>query len=353
MKRNGSTSEITPAPPRLVVNGRAIHGWFSEAVRVVNLIEEEAGGILGGRLSTRKYRLKQWQFFLINAPECVFGLAVVDTGYVGNSFCWVFDKASNRLTEKNALYPLAKGVTVSGSSVRGVSHAKGKGVDVTITNRYEAGARVLEGRFPEGRGGPAIQFDLRVTDLPLEKQPMVVSWPLTEARSALAHKIGAMPVEGEILVGGKRYEVPAEHSMAAMDHTQGYFGTTTKWNWACFGGVSDWGTRIAVDVDAVRNGSDTNRNCFIWFDDELIRLSAVTFEYKQAAHDWRIRSADGRLDVAFHPFAVRRDQLKAGLIAYDFEQPIGTFTGTAVDDDDRVHTLEHFWGVSEVHTARW
>lgn len=353
MAPSAPNDKAVPAPSRLITAGKATHGWFSEAIRVANLADEDIGGMLG-RPSLRKLRLKKWQFFLIDAPECLAGVAVVDAGYVGNAFAWVFDKARTTLEERNALYPFGGGLEVSTSSVRGVTRVEGKGVEFTITNRYEDGVRTLQGRFPARGTHGAIEIEARVSDPPLERPPMVVAWPVGENRTACTHKIGGLAVTGTIRVGEREYAVPAGQSTAAMDHTQGYFAYHTYWNWASFSALSDWGTRIAVDVDLVKNGAGTmNRNCFVWFDRQLVRMPAVTFEYAQPAHDWRITSSDGRLDLRFHPLAVRRDHLDHLPFGYDFSQPIGTFTGTAVDTDDCIHQITNAWGVAEEHSARW
>ena len=342
-----------PAPSRLVTNGRAAHGWFSEAIRVPNLADEEIGGFCG-RPAMRRLRLKQWQFFLIDGPECIAGVAVVDAGYVGNAFAWVFDKARNALEERNALFPFGGGVTVSSSSVRGTTRVEGKGVDLTITNRYDDGVRTLQGRFPAQGSHGAIEFDLRIADPPLERPPMVVAWPVAEKRTAIAHKIGGLQVNGSIRSAERRYEISGETATASMDHTQGYFTYHTYWNWASFSALSDWGMRVVVDVDLVKTAAGTmNRNCFVWFDRQLVRLSSVAFEYSQAAHDWRLKSNDGRLDLRFHPLGVRRDRLEHLPIGYDFVQPIGVFSGTLVDNDDAVHAISNAWGVAEEHTATW
>ncbi len=354
MAKNTPLDTPIPAPSRLVTGGKASHGWFSEAMRVANLADEEIGGAMG-RGSLRRLRLKQWQFLLIDTPECIAGVAAVDAGYVGNAFAWVFDKARNVLEERNALFPFGGGVTVAASSVRGTTRVEGKGVDLTLTSRYEDGVRTLQARFPARGTHGALEFDLRVADAPTGRPPMVVAWPVAAQRTALAHKIGGLPVKGTIRVGDRRYEATEETSTASMDHTQGYFTYHTYWNWASFSGVSDWGTRVVVDVDLVKTaaGKAMNRNCFVWFDRQLVRLPPVTFEYAQPAHDWRLKSADGRLDLRFHPLGVRRDRLEHLPIGYDFVQPIGVFSGTLVDPDDVVHAVSNAWGVAEEHTARW
>lgn len=353
MASNDPHARPVPAPSRLVTAGKAVHGWFSEAVRVPNLIDEEFGGFYGRR-ALRRLRLKQWQFFLLDAPECIAGVAVVDAGYVGNAFAWVFDKARGTLEERNALFPFGGSVEVSASSVRGVTRVQGKGVDVTITNRYEDGVRTLQARFPSRGTHGAIELEAQISDSPLERPPMVVAWPVGENRTAYAHKIGGLAAKGTIRVGDREYDVPAGQGTASMDHTQGYFVYRTYWNWASFSALSDWGTRIVVDVDLVKNGPGTlNRNCFVWFDRQLVRMPAVVFEYTQPAHDWHLKSSDGRLDLRFHPLAVRRDHLDHLPIGYDFSQPIGTFSGTVVDDDDCIHRITNAWGVAEEHSARW
>jgi hypothetical protein len=345
-------SPVSP-PSHLSAGQPCAHGWYDAPVPVVDLDAAPIGGLAARAAWLSRMRTKRWQFFLIDAPACVFGLAVVDTGYMGNTFAYVFNKADGRLREHNELSPLGRGVRVAAPSRRDDSFVSLARVDVRIENRPEEGRREIVGRFEATKAAPELTFKLVVHDEPAARAPMIVCWPVGRRRSAYVHKNGGMPVEGEIRIGDEIHVVSLEHGRANMDHTIGFLGYRTYWRWASGSATSDEGVRLAFDVDLVRNNGRINRNCFMWFDERIERLSEVRFDFDVPDRPWHIHSTDGRLDLQFEPRGQRVDRLETGLLAYDFTQPLGVFTGTLIDAQGHSHRLPETWGVAEEHYARW
>jgi hypothetical protein len=289
----------------------------------------------------------------VDTPECFLGVAVVQAGYVGNAFAYVLDKATLALEEHEAIFPLGQGVLVAASTLEGVSWAHRAGVEVNVHHRGAAGHRRVMGRFSCSRGAAPLDFDLRLADTPAQRVPAVVAWPVPGGRTAYTHKVDGLPAEGTIRVGQRVFRVEPQRCRGSMDHTRALMDYRTYWNWAAFSAVSDRGLPVAVNLDLVQNGGSINRNCFVWFGRRLLRAPLVHFEYGEPMSEWTLRTPDGRLNLRFHPQAVRRGSIQAGVIASRFVQPIGTFNGTLTTPEGDTHLVDQAWGVTEEHHARW
>jgi hypothetical protein len=68
---------------------------------------------------------------------------------------------------------------------------------------------------------------------------------------------------------------------------------------------------------------------------------------------WQVTTDDGRIDLWFEPSGVRRERLNAWLIASNFRQYIGTFSGTVRDEAGNSIPVDGLRGLMEDHFARW
>jgi hypothetical protein len=63
---------------------------------------------------------------------------------------------------------------------------------------------------------------------------------------------------------------------------------------------------------------------------------------------WRVRSADGSVDLSFAPEGYRAQNIDLKLISSRYVQPFGTFSGTLGGV-----AIADVAGVTEDHVARW
>ncbi len=88
----------------------------------------------------------------------------------------------------------------------------------------------------------------------------------------------------------------------------------------------------------------------VWIDGEPQPAGPVTFSFDARAPllDWRVRSADGRVDLTFHPEGYRAQTIDLKLIRSAYLQPFGVWSGSV-----NGVAIEGLAGVAEDHQARW
>ena len=110
----------------------------------------------------------------------------------------------------------------------------------------------------------------------------------------------------------------------------------TAWRWSAGAGVASSGAAVVWNlVEGLHDGSPSERT--VWVDGEPHEVGPQPF-------DGLARVGD----LEFTATATRAKRENYLVIASDYEQPFGTFTGTLP-----VAGPLHGWGVMERHEALW
>lgn len=125
-----------------------------------------------------------------------------------------------------------------------------------------------------------------------------------------------------------------------LDESAGHHARHTAWTWSCGAGVIDDGREVWWNlVDGVHDGPQHSERA-VWVDGVPRPAGPVAFAADLSA-------VDG-LRFAEQARRARHDDF--GLLASDYEQPFGTFSGSLPAG---AGALREGWGVMERHTARW
>ena len=93
----------------------------------------------------------------------------------------------------------------------------------------------------------------------------------------------------------------------------------------------------------------------LWIDGGPCSVGPVRFDFEPSAPlaPWRVRSADGSLDLTFQPEGYRAQSLDLKLVISKYLQPFGVFSGQVTTVSGERLVLDFLPGVTEDHTARW
>lgn len=328
------TSPLPPAPQRLLrADGTPDFGLYSGSVVEAGFARlEDAPGPLQRRLMEKK-----WQYLFLATPEMMLALAVIDCGYLSSGICAVFDRGSRRLLvdDNPVLPPLCAQV--------GEEPADGMSARL-MGPRMKARLQRAGGRISVQASWAHADIDL-LLDASRAPAPITAIAPVgPKGRFDLTQKTVLVPAEGEVRAGNVRFPVRGE--LAGLDYTHGLLARETAWRWA-FGGGRAGSHLVAFNFsDGFLKGEGEN---VAWIDGEPQAVGPVHISLPQtAAGPWRVQSADGRVDLAFHAEGQRSQTVDLKLIRSRYLQPFGTFAGTL--DGIAVEALP---GVTEDHEARW
>jgi uncharacterized protein DUF2804 len=147
------------------------------------------------------------------------------------------------------------------------------------------------------------------------------------------------PVRAQGTVAGRRVAL-----RGLIDDSAGYHARRTEWRWCAGVGEADDGTALAFNIVAGVHDAPVGSERTLWVDGAARELPPATFADDLSA----VSFPDGAV-LAFSEETrrVRSDDFK--IMASDYVQPFGTFSGT-LPEGVRV---ARGWGVMERHDVRW
>ncbi len=328
-------SPLPPAPAQLVsADGAPQFGLYAGAIGDAAISRlKDPPGILQRRLMEKK-----WQYAFVATPEMMLSIAVIDCGYLSTGICALFDRGGRRLLidDNPVLPPLCAQVRdepADGMSARLV----GPRIDARL---QRAGGRVSI-RAKWAHAVIDLMLDANRAPAPIS----AVGDAGAQGRFDFTQKTVLVPAEGEVRAGNVRFAVQGE--LAGLDYTHGLLARETAWRWA-FGCGRSGPHLVAFNFsEGFLGGAGENA---VWIDGDPQAAGPVAFSFTPQApmSAWRVRSADGSVDLSFAPEGYRAQNIDLKLISSRYVQPFGTFSGTlggiAVAD---------LPGVAEDHAARW
>ncbi len=334
---------IQSAPRELIDHDGCIRtGIYSSPIENLNYLDFR---IPGTRETVPPSRIKRWEYIGIVSEDFIIGGAIVSLHFLGNVFCYIFDRRKKSLRQYSAIAPLCRGIDFSSNGASGrILYEKGKS-RVLIENDRGSGRHRMELAF-DG-------FDL-TAELKDNGQPLVYASRVGHKGFNYTLKTAGLPAEGTLQVAGKKYVLGMPEAFGVIDFTTGSLARETFWNWASGGGRDAAGNIIGINFVQGINETGVTENAF-WIEGRVVKTDTLTFSYDDLniLAPWRIRSWDGKVDLAFAPEGERHEDLDLFLIASKFHQPFGSFSGALTDDAGVAHILENFSGFTEEHFARW
>ncbi len=326
-------------------NGRFTPGVIDHVVDEINYLDYDLRTVMDRPRSrlARRWRFNQFQFVSAMGPSWVFGMALVDLKLVANGFFYLFDFETGALHERSFVQPFARGSRIDPHPEQGTaSFTKG---EASLRVNAAAGGRNVSVSAPGG-----IRVDLEIKD---DHDPLRLVCPAGYNGWVFTRKSAGLPVEGEIRWDHRIWRCGPE-TRASVDWSCGFMRRETAWNWASMAGTQADGRALGLNLAAGVNETGMTENA-LWLDGRCIRVGTARFEFDRyrPGADWYVSTDDGRVALQFTPSGVRREKLNALVLASNFRQFIGTFTGFVRDDAGNKIPVDGLRGLMEDHYARW
>ncbi|MEQ6291283.1 DUF2804 domain-containing protein [Vogesella sp. GCM10023246] len=325
---------LPAAPPRLV-HERGIPA-FGMYRGIVPELSWHALQLPLGRRLTRKLHHKRWQYAAFAHADYFIGVAVVDVGWAGSAFAYLFDRRRGTLLASFD----ATGLPLL--STRLEDRAFG---DAT----FRRGSDCIAFRH----AGQRLELTINTRELKLAAHIALPAADSVLAAIAPAnwqahatHKSGALHCSGFAECGGERWLLDGCH--ASLDASNGLLARDTRWQWA-----SAHAGPLGFNLQAGYMGDAENA---IWLDGVPWRVSAVQFDFDAAnpLAPWQIHSSDGAVALRFTPEGARRGDKNLLLAASRYIQPVGRFDGRLRHPQTgAVYPVTALAGVTEDHHSRW
>lgn len=328
---------LTPPPASVVVNGRPAHG--RHAGRIASI----GWSALTPRPSWlwRRLHHKRWHYVGLGNDEVFIGVAIVDLGWTGTAFAYLFDRRAARLRadwHQDGLPGLQ--ASVSDQPLSGAC-SRFRGPRASLSLRHEAGDDSLALTVAT----PALRVQARLA-LAGMAPPLLAIGPIAGGLAHATQKTTALPVQGWAEAQGQRFALDA--AFAAVDASNGLLARDTAWRWAS-------AHRPGLGFNLQQGYFGTQEN-LLWLDGEPIALGAARFSFDaaQPLRPWQLQTDDGLLDLVFTPEGLRQDSRDLLVAASDYVQPIGSFSGwVRASASAPARQVLRLAGVTENHRSRW
>jgi len=305
--------------------------------------------LVRANLSGHWPRKKRWNFWNWIGPDCVFSVTLADIDYV--SFCTF------------TLTDFASGEHWSGGSYgRPGRFVLPEQVEATVafrdaTTEYENrnDGDDLCVRF-RGRasGGDEVSAEIAVHRPPgHESLNVVVPWSAT--RFQLNSKHAALPCEGEVRVGERRWRLTPATCFAVQDFGRGIWPYRSFWNW---GVATGWQGDVLLGVNfgaKWTTGSGSNENGILWNGRLHKVMEDLRWDYDPVEwrKPWHVRAEhSGAIDLVLEPFAAHQPRMNLGVIATGGVCAFGRWRGT-VRAEGRELAVDGLLGWAEEFSHRW
>lgn len=207
---------------------------------------------------------------------------------------------------------------------------------------WDRGSRTLAEHTVK-RIGP-VRLDgsgVRIEDGPVTADLLIDEQPGVETISAhgedgyiWTRKQGGVRVSGDVTIADRAFALDAP---GFVDDSAGYHARRTAWLWSAGVGTNAAGAAVAWNLVSGLHDAPAASERTVWVDGEPHEVAAQAFD-----------GVGGVGGLRFRAEAVRAHRENALILASDYEQPFGTFTGT-LPVAGEVTGL----GVMERHRAVW
>lgn len=310
-------------------------------------------------IAAPKWRIKDWDYYLVNDSEYALALTFSDLGYLGLISASVMDFGDNTFKTTSEIVPFTFGSlgVPRRSDVGDISWGNKR---CRVEYRHVASdggcgkARRLSFSMKNFDGARDLEAELLLDEEPQDS--MVIATPWVEDPTAFYYnqKIIGMRACGGFRVGERVHEFSASDALGLLDWGRGVWTYENTWYWAAAQGRQD-GHLIGLNLGYGFGDTTAASENMIFFDGACHKLHWVDFGIPQLADGnfdysapWHITDDEGRLDLEFTPDIDRTDNINvANVIVSNQHQVFGRLNGRLVLDDGRCINVHDLCGSAE------
>ena len=335
---------LTKAPAQLIQsNGQPAFGLFDGSVPNFNLRDFVYQDLMDNKASSlaRYFHYKQFQFICVTAPDWLLAVAIADIRYANSGFAYLYRFDTKQAISKGLLLPGALGCKMSDSPSAGEAKQHFAAYQVAIKTS-------------------ATQWQLSIdtkelkAELTLEKtkqMPLALSAPTGYNGFTYTEKSNALAVSGRLELQGK--ELDLTQALAGYDFSAGFMRRQTSWRWASISAKIE-GQTFGLNMAAGVNETGLCENA-LWFGGQIQHVSPATFVFdrKDDSKAWQVSSLCGEVQLEFQPLYCRQEKVNIGLLASNFRQYVGLYSGFVELKNGSTLRLNEVKGLAEDHYAKW
>ena len=326
--------------------GDAQFGLFTDPIERINHREYDLRDPFGRPVRGLRRRLafNQFEFLGGLSDSLIFGVAIADVGYVSTAFIYLFEPESGEMCSRSLKVPLSLGTTMAQTPESGLSSFIG------VTGRVEMSAIGNARRLRASARG----VEIEATFSEGQMTPQRICTRTGPSGWVYARKTAGHSITGWAKWNGKHVDLSSLRALGHHDWSAGYMRRETFWNWGCLAGRLSNGRVVGMNISCGVNETSFTENCF-WLDGSLHRIGPVHFAYdrRDLGLPWTMKDSNERLSLTFTPVGRHVERINALVVASNFTQMFGHYTGSLVTDSGERLKIDGLPGYAEWHFAKW
>lgn len=289
-----------------------------------------------------KFRIKEWDYYLIMSDTFGVALTVSDDGYIGlqSASLLLFGDEPWEHTETILnFFPMGKLKMPSSTDVGDVRY-KDKRLDISYIKNENSRHLICDfKKFCEDK-----DFYCDITLSEPDMDSLVIATPWKEDKKAFYYnrKINCMPASGYVSFAGKEYRFDPSKDFGTLDWGRGVWTYDNTWYWGSGNSVID-GKPFGFNIGYGFGDTTAASENIIFYDGKGHKFDDISFNIpvdangkKDYMKPWTFTSSDGRFEADFIPVLDRAAKIDVKFIITDQHQVFGRMSGKAVLDDGTV-----------------
>jgi hypothetical protein len=343
--------ELTAPVDLCAPDGRRLNpaakGWSRRPLHRANL-----RGVWG--------RTKRWDYWAIQSEDLIVAVTMADIDYLGLvTIDWI-EPHSHRSGGRSAIAPLGRGIDLPELACSGGLTHRSRHLALDIA--YADDATTITATWTE-RDGRAGSVDVVVAQ-PEGHESLNVVIPWSDTRFQFTSKHQGRPAVGTVTYDGRTVSLGGDGrrgeggapAWGVLDVGRGRWPYRTTWNWGGGAGTSTDGAAIGLQLGAKwTDGTGFTENG-VFVDGRLHKIGDELewdYDWDRPMSPWRVRSADGSLDVTLEPVHDRHAPIDLLVLKTEAHQVFGRWTGVVTDERGDRHQVEDILGFVEESRSRW
>lgn len=284
-------------------------------------------------IKTPKFRIKEWDYYLVMNKDFGFAFTISDDGYIGLQSVSLLDFKNKWEHTQTILNPIPMGkLHMPTSSKEGTTSYHDKRLHMNFIVRNQK--REIHCEFKNFYQGKDFTCVITLHEPPMDS--MVIATPWKEKKTAFYYnqKINCMRAEGKAIFDGKEYVLDNKYDFGTLDWGRGVWTYDNAWYWGS-GNMMLQDKPFGFNVGYGFGDTTAASENVLFYDGVAHKLDDVEFHIPSSGYmdSWTITSSDHRFDMNFSPILDRAAKTSALIIVTDQHQVFGYLNGIAVFDD--------------------
>ncbi len=285
------------------------------------------------RIKAPKWRIKEWDYYLVLSKNFAGAFTVSDDGYIGlqsvSLLCFGDKPWEHTETVLNA-FPMGK-LKLPEDSSGGVTEYRDNRLQMRFA--VEEGRRHITCSFARFYEGKPFSCDIVLAQPAMDSMVIATPW---EQKHCFYYnqKINCMRASGYMEFDGVRYEFDPSTDFGTLDWGRGVWTYDNTWFWSS-GNADIDGRPFGFNIGYGFGNTSAASENVIFYNGKVHKLDDVTFHIPEAGYmsPWKFTSSDNRFEADFIPVLDRAAKIDFKILVSDQHQVFGRMSGKAILDD--------------------